>query len=97
MPKTYNSKAKLNSARYPALVAAVVPPNTNTIKPETKLVSVEGCASLLKDEKGLSLTAETINHWCRTGKWTQGVFWVKKGRSRLINMDAVNHWIAFGE
>jgi hypothetical protein len=72
-------------------------PVTRAITSETRLVSVETASQTLKDERGLDLSPWTICRRCSTGKWVEGIFWVKPMRHYLINLQAVYEAIASGE
>lgn len=59
------------------------------ITSQTQLVNLETASVLLSSERGLTLAVKTIREYCRSGKWQQGIHWLKPGRSYLINMAAV--------
>lgn len=62
----------------------------------TKLVSTEEASRILKDERGLDLSAWTIRERCNKGKWQQNHHWIKASKQYLINMEAVFELIITG-
>jgi hypothetical protein len=91
--RSYNAQKNVQATNRPLRVAGGLP---GEISPSTKLVSIDTASELLRLEKGLSLSPWTLRQYCNSGKWGQGVFWVKRGRSYLVNMEAVYHWVVYG-